>query len=192
MRYTIGIVAALLLLAGAAVFAAPGDGSTNNGIIQGTKVDGKAISPASVTTTGNVTVGGSLIKTGTSGETSTCGWHESTLTFAANPGDASKTWSSAFPQGASSPFHVVTKTLVAGTNCTSVSYGDNTAPGVGMFGTTIAVAAGTTTTDASWTGQMASPQLTASDVKITANGGNCFDLSVRVAVHYCTSTAPTL
>lgn len=54
MKYTIGIVAALLLLSGAAVFAAPGDGSTNNGIIQGTKVDGKAIAPASVTTTGGV------------------------------------------------------------------------------------------------------------------------------------------
>jgi hypothetical protein len=77
--------------------------------------------------------------------------------------------------------------LVTGTNCTTVDIGDGV--DADLFGNDIAVAAGTTTNDASWTAQVMNPQLTAGDVVITGNV-NCFDYSARVSAFYCTTTAP--
>jgi hypothetical protein len=138
-----------------------------------------------LTVTGAASVGG-VTTTGANSEAHACAWHSTTLTFAANPGDASKTATGLIPAG--SVLHAIaTRVLVTGTNCTTVDIGDGV--DADLFGNDIAVAAGTTTNDASWTAQVMNPQLTAGDVVITGNV-NCFDYSARVSAFYCTTTAP--
>jgi hypothetical protein len=140
---------------------------------------------SALTVTGAASFGGSTT-TGANSESHACAWHSTTLTFAANPGDASKTATGLIPAG--SVLHAIaTRVLVAGTNCATVDIGDGV--DADLFGNDIAVAAGTTTNDASWTAQVMNPQLTAGDVVITGNV-NCFDYSARVSAFYCTTTAP--
>jgi hypothetical protein len=147
---------------------------------------------------GNVCMGGdsevvgSLAQSGSNGQTierdpDQC----QTLTFAANPGDATKTTSSLVPDGAWL-YSISTRVLVQGTNCTDFDIGDGTS--VNIFGDAIAVTAGTTTTNADAEATYANPIGVSPagdmDVTLTANGGNCFDLSVRVCPVYETFGAP--
>ena len=112
------------------------------------------------------------------------------LTFAADPGDATKVTTSLIPDGA---FLVgittrVTTTAVGGA-CTSVSIGDGTDPD--LYGATTALTAGTTTDNTNWTAQIGNPQLAAGNVTITANGGNCWVGVWRVSATYFLPVAPT-
>ena len=113
-----------------------------------------------------------------------------TLTFAANPGDATKVTTALIPDGAF-VVGITTRVTTVATNCTSVSIGDGTDPD--MFGATTAVADGTTTTNADATAQFAmSPSIGAANVTVTANGGNCFDGVWRVTAHYIEPSAATV
>jgi hypothetical protein len=124
------------------------------------------------------------------GFTGTCGAQaEQVLTFAADPGDASKTTSGLVPLGATSMV-ITAYTVVAGTNCTSADYGDPTG-GVNDYGDAISVSAGATVTPADYKANLNYNTISGEEVIITANGGNCFDLSVRIVAYYCTWTAPT-
>lgn len=141
----------------------------------------------SVNATGTNTTG-TIAITGAHGETGGLQYATTTLTFAANPGDASKTASALIPAGAYL-MSVATRVNVAGTNCTSFSIGDGT--DADLWGNNISPASHTTTTNATATANWSNPLLAAGDVKITANGGNCFDLVIRITVAYMTFAAPT-
>jgi hypothetical protein len=112
-----------------------------------------------------------------------------TLTFASGAGDASKATTSLVPDGAWL-ISVTTRTLVTGTGCTGVDYGDGTDQD--LFGAGVALTAGTTTTTADATATFANPLFTGgADVTITALTANCVDLSVKVIAYYFTVPAPT-
>jgi hypothetical protein len=143
--------------------------------------------PKNLYLSGTVTSTGASV-VGANGETAGFAYATTTLTFAGNPGDASKTAIALNPIG-SQLQAIVTRVLVAGTNCTSFSIGDGVDPD--LWGSTIALTAGTTTTNANATANWSNPQLAAGNVVLTANGGNCFDLSVRVVASYIAVTAPT-
>ncbi len=151
-------------------------------------------SSGEVCTAGDLDVGNDLVAAGSitntvaNGSTGLKDGNMEVLTFAANPGDASKTTSSLIPDGAVLNA-MTTRVTTTGTNCTSIDIGDGT--DVDLYGAGIAVTAGTTTTNADATASFAKPLLAASDVTVTANGGNCFDLVIRIVPHYDTYTAPT-
>lgn len=124
------------------------------------------------------------------GQKTLCTVNAETLTFAANPGDASKVTSTLVPDGAVVSL-ITTRVLTAGTNCTSIDIGDGT--DVDMFADNSSVADTTTTngaqvTDATRLGALAT---SAWNVTVTGVGGNCFDLSIRIEAHYCTGVAST-
>lgn len=106
-----------------------------------------------------------------------------TLTFAADPGDLDKTTSGLVPDGAYL-LGITTRTIIAATNCTSVQIGDGTDDDA-YSSATSGITQGTTTTPADFTANLANPQWDGGlDVKITANGGPCFDGSWRVTANY--------
>jgi len=112
------------------------------------------------------------------------------LTFAGNPGDASKTTvGTAICDGCNLLF-VTTRVITAGTNCTSYSVGVDGGD-LDIWGNNIAVADTTTSTTADATAIWANPHLIAQEITLTANGGNCFDLVVDVAAHTMSGTAQT-
>jgi hypothetical protein len=142
--------------------------------------------------TGDAEFQGDVVQYGSNGQTAileipTC----ETLTFAANPGDAAKTWTSAAADGALLDA-VVSRVLVQGTNCTSFDIGDGSDQDI--FANDVALTVGTTTTNADATASFANPiGVNASadlNIVLTANGGNCYDLSVRVCAAYRTYGAP--
>ena len=112
------------------------------------------------------------------------------LTFAADPGDATKVTSALCPVGRPI-MGITTRVRTTATNCTSVQIGDGT--DADMFSSaTSAVAAGTTTDADDYTaytrigiGQAAF------NVTITANGGNCFAGVFAVTCHYIDPAAAT-
>lgn len=112
------------------------------------------------------------------------------LTFAANPGDASKTTSGLVPDGAML-MGVTTRVSTTATNCTSVQIGDGT--DTDMFSSaTSGITAGTTTSNADATAQFGrSPATSAMEVTVTANGGNCFSGVWNVTANYLLPTAAT-
>lgn len=111
------------------------------------------------------------------------------LTFAANPGDATKVTSGLVPDGAFL-LGITTRVTTTATNCTSVSIGDGS--DVDMFGATTAITQNTTTTNADATAQFArSPATAAMEVTITANGGNCYTGVWAVTAHYINPIAAT-
>lgn len=126
---------------------------------------------------------------GFSGSKRTCQWTPGeVLTFAGNPGDASKTTTGLIPDGATD-FVVVAYTTVVGTNCTSADYGDGS--DVDLYGNDLTLSVGTKVNPTGYTGALARNVFAASEVTITGVGGNCFDLAVRVIAYYCTYTSPT-
>lgn len=110
-----------------------------------------------------------------------------TLTFPANPGAASETTSGLLNAG-QTLLGIDTWVHVAGTNCTSVSIGDGTI--ADLWGHNVAITHGSQTTSANATSHWGNPLLSAADVTITANGGNCFGLTVYVQASYCQDLAP--
>lgn len=125
----------------------------------------------------------------TKGQTTAITHSTQSLTFAANPGNASKTTSGLVPDGAFL-LGITTRVTTTATNCTSVSIGDGT--DVDMFGATTGITQNTTTTNADATAQFGrSPATAAMEVTITANGGNCFTGVWAVTAHYILPTAAT-
>lgn len=122
------------------------------------------------------------------GATTTTGGAFEDLTFAADPGDATKTTSGLVPDGAVL-LGISTRVTTAGTNCTDYQVGDGS--DADLYGAAGAVAQGTTTDNSDATANWSNPQLAAGEVTITAVGGNCFDMVVRVVAHYTTIGAPT-
>jgi hypothetical protein len=117
------------------------------------------------------------------------------VTFAANPGDASKiTSGDVIPAGAFVT-GVTTRTTTAATNCTDVDIGI-AGTDLDMFADGTAVAANTTTdnTDANsgadW-GASILPSFASQEITVTANGGNCFDGVWAITVHYIDTSAAT-
>jgi hypothetical protein len=111
------------------------------------------------------------------------------LTFAANPGDASKTTTGLIPDGVFLK-SISTRVVTAGTNCTSFDIGDGSVQD--LWGNDISVADATTTSNANATASWAALAVDAAEVTLTANGGNCFDMVVRVVATYEQATAPTI
>jgi hypothetical protein len=114
-----------------------------------------------------------------------------TVTFAADPGDASKTATGLRAVG-KHLLGVTGRVTTTGTNCSSIDIGDGT--DVDRYGDDIAVSAGTTFDADDWTTDAMEFIPTASgagDVVVTANGGNCFDLVVKLSVHVLDYTAAT-
>jgi hypothetical protein len=142
--------------------------------------------------TGDVTVKDNLALTGgglTKGALLTCYGIQQNLTFAANPGDASKTTSGLVPDGAML-MGIVTRVTTTATNCTSVNIGDGTDPD--MFAATSALIAGTTTDATNATAQYGrAPATAAMEVTVTGVGGNCYSGVWRVTAYYCLPTADT-
>lgn len=112
------------------------------------------------------------------------------VTFAANPGDASKTTSgSIIPDGAF-VVGVSTRVTTAATNCASVNIGDGV--DADMFGAATGISAGTVTTNADATAQFGkSPATSAGEITVTGVGGNCFDGVWAITVHYIDVTGAT-
>jgi hypothetical protein len=136
----------------------------------------------------DVEVQGVLVQVGSNGQTAERDLDKcQTMTFAASPGDATKVTSGLVPDGAWL-YSIATRVLVEGTNCTSFKIGDGSDDDI--FGAAVALTVGTTTTNADATASFANPALAATEVTLTANGGNCFDLSVRVCPVYETFGAP--
>jgi hypothetical protein len=116
-----------------------------------------------------------------------CTENQETLTFAGGGGEASKTTSGLIPKGATN-FAVTAYVLIAGTTCTSADYGDGTTQDI--YGDGIAVSAGTQLESDNWDTDVKWNASVAEEVTITAVGGNCVDMSVRVHVSYCRHYAP--
>jgi hypothetical protein len=132
---------------------------------------------------------GTISLTGTTGATTglvppTC----ELLTFAANPGDASKTTSGLIADGVQL-WGISSRVITAGTNCTSVDLGDGA--DADLFADDTAVTANSTSDNSDATANWSNPQIAAGEVTVTGVGGNCFDLAIRVCAHYATVGAPT-
>ena len=110
------------------------------------------------------------------------------VTFAANPGDASKVTVGTIIALGDFATQVSGRVVIAGTNCTSFSVGDGVDPDLWAFNVS---PADTTTFDNVATATWSKPALANQEITVTANGGNCFDLVVALTVHYTTSTAAT-
>ena len=126
----------------------------------------------------------------TKGALTRAGMSQESLTFAANPGDASKVTSGLIPAGAT--LHAVTaRVTTTGTNCASWSAGDGTT--ANQYSNATALSAGTTMTAANALAATSYPTFspTAREVTITANVANCYSLVVRVTAHYLLATADT-
>lgn len=113
------------------------------------------------------------------------------VTFAGNPGDASKTTvGSIIPLGAF-VVGVSSRVTTAGTNCTSFDLG--VSGDTNQFGGTLAITQGSTSDNTDATATFANPQITAAEeIIVTANGGNCFDMVVAITVHYINNRAASI
>jgi len=126
----------------------------------------------------------SLTATFVSGKGQATGIYENTerLTFAANPGDASKVTTSLCPATVTI-LGITTHVVTAATNCASVDIGDGA--DVDMFGAATGIADDTKTDNSDATAYTRLGfQSAAFNVTITANGGNCFDGVWDVTCHY--------
>lgn len=99
-------------------------------------------------------------------------------------------FTAAIPAGAT-VFGVTTRVTTTITGCTSINIGDGT--DADRFGAAIALTAGTTTTNASWTIASTPIYAAATDIVITAVGGGASFTAgaMRVCVYYAAPTAPT-
>jgi hypothetical protein len=110
------------------------------------------------------------------------------LTFQGGGGDASKVTSGLIPDGAWLK-GITTRVTTAGTTCASVDIGDGS--DVDLYAAASAVTLSTTTDPSDHTATFANPHLAASEVTVTANGGNCVDLVILIVAYYETFAAPT-
>lgn len=104
-----------------------------------------------------------------------------TLTFAANPGDASKI-ATGFRVAQRSISGVSGRVTTAGTNCATFDAGDGA--DVDRYGAAIAVTAGTVFDIDDATADPEEFLTGAGNVVLTANGGNCYDLVVALTLHW--------
>lgn len=101
---------------------------------------------------------------------------------------ATASFAGAIPAG-SVVVGVVARVTTAITGATSFSIGDGTT--ATAFGSNIAVASGTTTTNANWTLTAIPNYPSGANIVLTANGGNFTGGVVRVTVYYMSFGAPT-
>jgi hypothetical protein len=117
------------------------------------------------------------------------------VTFAADPGDASKVTTGSIITDGAFVTAVTTRTTTAATNCTDVDVGI-AGTDVDMFADGTAIAANTTTTNADansgadW-GASIQPSFSAQEITVTANGANCFNGVWAITVHYLDASAAT-
>lgn len=138
---------------------------------------------------GSIDVGGTVVG-GPNGAEANCAWHPTTVTFAADPGDATKTATGAIPAGAYN-VAVTGRVIVADTNgggCTTVDIG-GADPNLWVDDLDEATV-GATFGSADWTAATPYHYATATDIVLTPDS-NCFDLSVLLEVFYCIATGPT-
>lgn len=162
-----------------------------------TAYSGHSIGADDVGVEQDIGVGGNAFFDGTVGFYNTNGnggsatytYNNETLTFAADPGDASKTTSGLIPDGAY--LHAVTSRITTtGTNCTSIDIGDGT--DVDLFADDSTLVANDTTSAADFTANISNPQWDGgADVTVTGVGGNCFDLVIRITAIYTVFSADT-
>lgn len=112
-----------------------------------------------------------------------------TLTFASDPGDASKVSAGTLIPDGVDLSHLTARVITAGTNCSSISIGDGS--DVDLWGATISVSDATTVTAADATASWSHPNLADQEVTVTANGGNCFGLVIAITPHFTTGIAAT-
>ena len=135
----------------------------------------------------NTGVGGlKVLNSGTSGITIKAATQS--LTFAANPGDASKVTSGLIPAGAIL-LGITTRVTTTGTNGTSMNIGDGT--DADMYAATAAITANSTTDFSDVTAAIEVSQAAAGEVTVTAVGGNIFDMVIAVTAHYIDTSAAT-
>lgn len=108
------------------------------------------------------------------------------LTFAADPGDASKTTSGLIPDGCIL-LGVTGRVITGGTNASSMNIGDGST--ADLYGATISIADTTTFGPADHTAALSNPQIAAGDVTVTGVGGNIFDMVIDITAHYITLSA---
>ena len=175
-------------------------GTTSRALVTGAvlsggahEIDGMLWADGGITTSVITSAGSDLklIDDGTKGVATWIKTNTASVTFAADPGDASKTAAALIPDGA----FVVgfsSRVTTAGTNCATIDIG--IAGGdTDLFADDSAVVAGTLTTNASVTADLAAaghPALAATDVIVTGNA-NCFGLVVALTVHYLDVSAAT-
>lgn len=113
-----------------------------------------------------------------------------TVTFASNPGDASKTATGLIPKGCFLT-GFSSRVVTTGTNCTSVDIG--IAGDLDAFANDTGIADGDTTDNEDTASGVASGAFSiytaATDVTVTGVGGSCFDLKVDLYAHCMTTTA---
>jgi hypothetical protein len=114
------------------------------------------------------------------------------VTFAADPGDASKaTTGTLIPDGAWL-IGVTTRVTTGNTGgCTSMDIGDGA--DVDLWGNDQGISQNDTTTNADATANWSNPELTGQEVTITAVGGDgaCDDMVVAITAHYFEPSAAT-
>lgn len=118
------------------------------------------------------------------------------VTFAANPGNASKTTSTTMLPDGSRVLYVTGRVTTAGTNCAGFSVGISGGD-VDLWGANVLVAQNTTFTTSGATAQWNELQLADGEITITGTDGagsavNCFDLVVAITSVYQTSAAATV
>lgn len=176
---------------------------TSNVDVPGTlDVTGAAVFDSTAAVVGNAQVAGTLSKTGANGQATVLKTKTETVTFAADPGEASKaTTGSIIPAGAY-VVGVTGRVTVADTSSqvTSIDIGiaakdtDAFADGIAVtLGTTFTVADGNSGADYSATSLGIQPSVAAQEITITGVGGdgNAEDLAVAITVHYIDCTAAT-
>lgn len=114
-----------------------------------------------------------------------------TVTFPPAPGAASQTALGLIPDGAT-VIGFSSRVVTTGTNCASIDIGF-AGFAVGAFATAAGIVDGNTTdnTDvtSTWSFLNINPATVATNVDVTANGGNCFDLVIDLHVNYIDTTA---
>lgn len=135
-----------------------------------------------------LTATGDVIRTDAKGATTKIVHATQTLTFAADPGDASKVTSGLIPAGATLK-GISTRVVTAGTNCASIDIGDGT--DVDRFGNDQEITDTATTSNSDATADPTGWLTTAREVTVTAVTANCFSLAIAVTAHYETISAAT-
>lgn len=117
------------------------------------------------------------------------------VTFAGGGGDASKTTTGTLIPAGAFIFGITSRVTTTATGCTSVDIG--TSGDTDAFANDTAITANTTTTMTNGTVQLSAanvalnPALAATEVVVTANGGNCVSGVWAITAHYMLPVAQT-
>jgi len=135
-----------------------------------------------------VPAGNDVLVTGTKGQATGIGFASASVTFAADPGDASKT-ATGLRTGKRKILGISGRVTTAGTNCASINIGDGV--DADRYGAAIAVADETVFDADDATADPSEWLASDGDVVVTAVGGNCFGLVVALTVHTIDHQAAT-